>query len=59
MGRTVTVLSHIRAVIETTMPEMLKTLEALSTDSEQTEMNKDQINAKLSRLPDKRNENLL
>jgi hypothetical protein len=59
LGRTVTVLSHIRAVIETTMPEMLKTLEALSTDSEQTEMNKDQINAKLSRLPDKRNENLL
>jgi len=59
LGRTVTVLPHIRAVIETTMPEMLKTLEALSTDSEQTEMNKDQINAKLSRLPDKRNENLL
>jgi hypothetical protein len=41
------------------MPEMLKTLEALSTDSEQTEMDKDQINAKLSRLPDKPNENLL
>ena len=48
----------VRALAETMMPQFIRNAEAVAAGQPPTELNKDQINAELARLPDKPDENL-